>query len=974
MSILAELRCLNLTLMLFTKSFQGRFLIVAALLGISLLAMAIYTKNLVRDDTRQSSVLVNKYKKANESLKIINDQYLNLKGYIYQYSLMLSDDLKDHTVDTLLKLEKSINSFRNSGITNQYPVLKDQVVILGGNRIELDAAIKKLLLIQSDARNRYPAVKILVDELQPTNRHFLQQMELARAELDDMREPLKEKVVTILNKIRYNWARRISEVRLFIANRSGTFGDPEKVLPRNIRTEILFAEQIDELLEEIRDLAYQDKNSLLLPNAINEMIITSRRYSMVFHRAVDAFMKRDWRADVFFLEKKVDPLLKKNIDILHKIETSLSTQVSQKIKRSSELSDVVTTYLWWFVLAVYFLLMLSYLAFEKMIRQPLLEVAKAMEAQGNNEEYKIPDQRFQATESEVLIEAFSGMKEQVNSRQLRLQSILLNASEGIVITDRKGLVETFNPAAERLFEMDESQVLGEKVTVLLQPGSEIRAQAWLKLWTGKNLHKPGPVEVKLKRPDGSEYTISIKISSMMHLGESYYIAVVSDISERKALVDKLQTLADMDSLTGLHNRRYFTEELERLVGRSLRRNNYDSALLYIDLDNFKYVNDSFGHHAGDRVLIEVSTLLQERLRQGDLLARLGGDEFAVILYNVDHKMVKEIAENFLGQITKFTFLEQGKVLDVGCTIGVCMLEEGVDNRDEFLMRADFACQLAKQMGRNRVYHYSQEDSHSKEQMLGHIGTAQKIKDAIREDQFVLMMQPILHVENGKLLCYEVLLRLMGDNGKLIMPSGFLPSAERFNLMQDVDAWVVCQAIAKLSRYQKQGQDCTFSINLSAQSLGDFSMINLIEDLIEKHQVLPASLIFEITENIAISNMENATLFLQHLQGLGCKTALDDFGAGYSSYAYLKDLPADYVKIDGGFVQDIDRNEFNLAMVRSMNDIAHIMGKKTIAEFVENEAVLDLLRGIGVDCVQGYYTGRPSEDLIQSTGSRVIPFR
>ena len=968
------LKGINKPYMKFSQSFQGRFLIVAALVGFSLLAMAIYTKNLVRADSHQSSLLVNEYKKANELIKIINDQYLSLKGYIYQYSLILSPDLKQQTTSTLVSLEKAINKFRNSGLIDRYPMLKEQVINLGAIRIELDAAIRKLLVIQSDAKNRYPGVRILVDELQPTNRRFIQQMELARAELDDIKQPLKANIVSTLKEIQYNWARRVSEVRLFIANRSGTFGDPEKVLPGNVRTEILFAEHIDELLEELRDLAYQDKNTLLLPNAINEMIIISRRYSVIFHKAVDSFMRRDWRADVFFLEKQIEPLLTKNINILHKIEMLLSTQVSRKIKRSSELSDVLTTYLWWFVLAVYFLLMLSYLAFEKMIRQPLLEVAKAMEAQGKNEEYKIPELSFQATESEVLIEAFRGMKEQVNSRQLRLQSILLNASEGIVITDRKGLIETFNPAAERLFEIDESEVTGQNITVLLQPGSDMRKKAWLSLWTGKNLGNREPVEVRLRRLNGDEFTISIMISSMMHLGESYFIAIVSDVSEHKALVDKLQTLADMDSMTGLHNRRYFTEELDRLVVRSIRRNTFDSALLYIDLDNFKYVNDSFGHHAGDRVLIEVSTLLQERLRQGDLLARLGGDEFAVILYNCDSKTVEDIAENFLKQITKFTFLEQGKVLDVGCTIGVCMLEEGVDNRDEFLMRADFACQLAKQMGRNRVYYYTQEDSHSKEQMLGHIGTAQKIKDAIREDKFILMMQPIINTNSASVLCYEVLLRMVGENNKLIMPFGFLPSAERFNLMQDVDSWVVCHAIHKLSQYQQQGQDCNFSINLSAQSLGDFSMVDLIEDLIEKYRVSPSSLIFEITENIAIANMEKATHFLQRLQGLGCKTALDDFGAGYSSYAYLKDLPADYVKIDGGFVQDIDRNEFNLAMVRSMNDIAHIMGKKTIAEFVENKTVLTLLSEMGVDYVQGYFTGKPSENLLPDTENIVIPFR
>ncbi len=676
-------------------------------------------------------------------------------------------------------------------------------------------------------------------------------------------------------------------------------------------------------------------------------------------------MDEAWRADVYFLEKTIDPLIKQNLEILQSIESELATQLGQRVKSSLQTSTTVSRYIWWFIVIVYIMLMSAYLAFEKTIRRPLFEVARALKAQANNDQYEIPPHYYIASESELLINAFNEMKEQVDSRQLRLQTILQNTIEGIVISDAHGVIETFNPAAEKLFFKKASEVIGQSVSCLQENVLDISPQKWLSLWTSRDANDQDFAEIRLFNAKEERF-ITIKTSTMIHRGHTYFISVVSDVTEHKAFTNRLQNLADMDSLTKLHNRRYFTEELDRLVDRSIRRKIYDCALIFIDLDNFKIVNDSYGHHVGDRVLVEVSRLLQLKVRRGDLLARLGGDEFAVILYDVDDKQAKEVAQKYQTVVTDFTFYEQGRVLDVGCTIGVSTLDSDVKDKDEFLNRADFACQMAKQMGRNRVYAYSKEDSESKEQLRGQMGLAQSIKEAIRNDSFKLVLQPIKSAIDESIYCYEVLIRMLGDNNKIIMPFGFLPSAERFNLMKGIDTWVIKHSLSLMAQYKEQGQQLTFSINLSAQSIGDFEIIHTIEDGLEKNNISPEKLIFEITESNAISNMSNATQFLQYLRDLGCRTALDDFGAGYSSYAYLKDLPADFVKIDGAFVKDMDENDFNLAMVKSMNEIAHVMGKQTIAEFVENEAVMRLLKDIGVDYAQGYYLGKPADFAVEAT--------
>jgi diguanylate cyclase (GGDEF)-like protein/PAS domain S-box-containing protein len=962
-----------MTMMSILQSFKGRFVVVAVLLALVMLGMAIYTSKMVHDDTRVSTALISEYNSASDSLKALNDQYLRLKSLLYQYTLLLTPEQKTATLNTVTALKDLSARLRMSRIKDLSPDIKSYTeqhdIILA----KLSDDIDKILDMQRDAQTRYPAVAIMLNELQPLNRYFSEQLEAARDEVSDIGDKNSERIVAMLDKVRYAWTRRISEVRLFTANRSGTFGDLETVLPNNIQSVHVYGDRVDELLDEIRDISYQVDRAIIFKRAVDEMILASSKYTHVFSRTVDAFMDEAWRADVYFLEHTIEPRLAQSLAVLESIENILSSKLGQRVQLSLQTATTVSSYIWWFVIIVYILIMLAYLAFEKTIRQPLFEVARALDAHGRNDEYEIPLRHYFSAESELLIAAFNSMKEQVDSRQLRLQSILQNTVEGIVITNAHGVIETFNPAAEILFSRPVQEVSGKSVSILRDDACDISEEEWMSLWTKQPGNGQEITEVRMCN-DTEERYLSIKTSRMIHRSKIYYISLVSDITDHKALTNRLQNLADMDSLTGLHNRRYFTEELERLINRSSRKDASDSALLFIDLDNFKLVNDTYGHNAGDSVLIEVSSILKGIVRKGDLLARLGGDEFAVILYGINEKLAIDVACKYQSMIADFTFYEQGKVMDVGCTIGVSMLDDSVKSKDDFITRADFACQMAKQMGRNRVHVYSQDDSRDKEQMRGQMGMAQTIKEAIRHDGFRLVLQPIKTADANSTFCYEVLIRMLGENQQLVMPFGFLPSAERFNLMKDIDIWVIRNAIHLLSEYLRAGQHIRFSINLSAQSIGDFSIIQKTEEALEEYNVSPANLVFEITESNAISHMKKATQFLQYLRDLGCKTALDDFGAGYSSYAYLKDLPADFVKIDGAFVKNMDHNDLNLAMVKSMNEIAHIMGKQTIAEFVDNAAVLSLLQEIGVDYVQGYYLGKPTEQIPDQCQGSVIPLR
>jgi diguanylate cyclase (GGDEF)-like protein/PAS domain S-box-containing protein len=436
-----------------------------------------------------------------------------------------------------------------------------------------------------------------------------------------------------------------------------------------------------------------------------------------------------------------------------------------------------------------------------------------------------------------------------------------------------------------------------------------------------------------------------------------------DITEQKAFQHQLSYHAEHDPLTGLFNRRYFHEELERTVAR-MARNNSSCALFYIDLDQFKYINDTLGHAAGDRLLVDVAALLLSHVRDGDLLARFGGDEFTLLLYNITQADVLRAANNFRSLCDDYKFTADDKTFNISCTIGVAMIDNQAHSADELLSHADLACNMAKQQGRNRCNLYNPADL-DKAGMAEDMSWAARVREMLEHDRFQLVYQPIVSAKNGEVLDYEVLVRMVCDDGQIILPGGFMPAAERFGLIHSVDRWIVSRAINELGKLHARGHMAHFSINLSGKAFEDDTLLPLIRELLDNTGLDPTLVTFEITETAAIENLAAAENFITALKDIGCQFALDDFGSGFSSFAYLKHLPVDILKIDGSFVKGMAHSSVDQAMVESMNQIAHALGKQTVAECVENEETLQLLKEMRIDRAQGNYIGRPIAVPVQA---------
>lgn len=614
----------------------------------------------------------------------------------------------------------------------------------------------------------------------------------------------------------------------------------------------------------------------------------------------------------------------------------------------------------WFVSMIGIVVFASgFFLFEYTIRRPLAHISRALkaEAEGANE-VQVPQTRTQETDN--LISAFTHMRQQIHARQQRLETILDNAAEGIITFDAAGRIESFNKAAERLFGYTENEVVGKDLSLIVPPQLREKREDYLRHFLRTELQRliGHEGEVTGRHKDGATFHMALKISAMVLEGRQLYTGLVADISERKAMLDHLKDMAEHDGLTGLYNRSYFQQELERVVERAKRAGGICCALLYIDLDNFKYINDTLGHTAGDRLIVEIASLLSKRARKSDLIARIGGDEFSVLLFDTTPILSVQVAESFRARLADYIFKCNGEMVDIGCSIGVTAISPSTTSATAVLSQADIACHLAKRGGRNRVHLYNPEDDESIAAMSLDMGWSRRIKEAIENDRFVLARQPIVNTATREIESHEILIRMLDDRNELIMPSGFLSAAERFGLSADIDKWVIQHAIDDLSRMHKASSHLRYAINLSGSTLTTPGICELIEDRIKANGLDPSSLTFEVTETVAISDMAAAEIFLSRLRSMGCHTALDDFGSGMASFAYLKDLPISSVKIDGRFVKNLDASPIDQAMVKAMNEIAHALNKKTIAEFVENEDSFKMLAAFGIDYAQGYFLGRP----------------
>ncbi|MEE8234072.1 MAG: EAL domain-containing protein, partial [Gammaproteobacteria bacterium] len=442
-------------------------------------------------------------------------------------------------------------------------------------------------------------------------------------------------------------------------------------------------------------------------------------------------------------------------------------------------------------------------------------------------------------------------------------------------------------------------------------------------------------------------------------GKPTALIVCEDITETRRLSEQLSHQASHDALTDLVNRRGFERRLVRVLD-TIKIDESEHALCYMDLDQFKVVNDTCGHMAGDEMLRQLSMVLQHEVRKRDTLARLGGDEFGVLMEHCSLDQAHRVASSLQQAVQDFEFSWEDRVFRVGVSIGLVAITTETPNVTELLKQADAACYMAKDRGRNRIHVYHLEDTDLAKRH-GEMQWVTRIYQALEENRFCLYVQPIVSLgkqQEGH-THYELLLRMVDEQGKHIPPGAFLPAAERYNLINLIDRWVITSAFQTLKDHSDfNNHNSFFSINLSGQSLADLGMLDFIVDQLQVHEIRPEQVCFEITETAAIANLSMAIGFISTLRELGCRFALDDFGSGLSSFGYLKNLKVDYLKIDGMFVKDMVDDPIDHAMVKSINEIGHIMGIKTIAEFVENDEIKGMLREIGVDYAQGYGVSMP----------------
>jgi len=426
------------------------------------------------------------------------------------------------------------------------------------------------------------------------------------------------------------------------------------------------------------------------------------------------------------------------------------------------------------------------------------------------------------------------------------------------------------------------------------------------------------------------------------------------LGERDA---KLLELANHDSLTGLYNRRRFIEELKKdIVG--VMRHGHASALLFIDLDQFKYINDACGHPAGDRLIRKVADELRRSVRRDDVVARFGGDEFVILVRRADAAGARSTAQSILSNMRRMAHIEDGQIFHVHCSIGITMLSGANLHYDDLINQADIACREAKLAGRNRMHFYEEADV-AESGKSADMGWMNRLRTAIDEDGFELRFQPINDIESGQTTHHEVLIRLRGDDGKLILPDAFLPSAVRFGLMTEIDFWMIRRAAEAYTEFASSSHEFRLSINLSANAFENDDLTEFVEKTFTEYDVKPEDIILEITESLAVRRPAHVERQIGVLRDLGCQFALDDFGTGYSSFSYLQKLKFDYIKIDGSFVQDLMKNPVDQKMIKLIAEIGKEAGMRTIAEYVQNARSLERLGELGVDMAQGYFVGRPT---------------
>ena len=551
----------------------------------------------------------------------------------------------------------------------------------------------------------------------------------------------------------------------------------------------------------------------------------------------------------------------------------------------------------------------------------------------------------------VMADSINTILARVFQQKEREKTTLESIAEAVILTDVGAKVVYLNPQAERLLRVKSSAAIGVSLDSLLKTGSNLNDE----LFKFMQSRAETPVLNKLKLTSDSTRIMERSISNLLNHQQEVMgtVIVLRDITQEELLKRKLRQRANVDPITGLLNRRAFDERLEKFSHEA-----QSIAICYFDLEQFKLINDSCGHAAGDRMLAMVAKAMQSCLSPDEMLARLGGDEFGLAIRDHSALEVAQLVKRVITSVSMQVLKDKACHYKVGVSAGVAIARAPYICAKELVKDADIACIAAKRKGSNQVHFYDDKDKELKHQRNAPMW-AVRIGQALEHNELLLYYQPIKGMGAGEhRQRMEILLRIQEPNGRILSPAQFIEAAERFKLMTDVDKEVIRKTFLWLSMHEELWGDHCISINLSGNSLGAEGMVDYIAEQYERFAIPSECICFEITETCAIQNRNRAMDMINHLRQLGFSFALDDFGSGFASYGYLKELPVDYVKIDGCFVKNLATNAKDFAIVKSIHDVCGVMGIQTVAEFVENQDIIDKLESIGINYAQGYAIGRP----------------
>lgn len=605
---------------------------------------------------------------------------------------------------------------------------------------------------------------------------------------------------------------------------------------------------------------------------------------------------------------------------------------------------------------------------QRIISAPILELSDTATRISSDSNASIRANKYSNDETGKLVSAFNNMLDTIENQNKSITNVknnylaLYDKNPMMLFTlDDNGIIISVNEYGAMHLGKSVDETIGTKFCDIVFKEDIKKTKSFIKNCRAGNEQQVHRKEIRIT--DSNDKTIWTRSTARCIVNEDQknnILFVCEDITEQKKLSEKLSFQASHDALTGLVNRREFEQRIHRAINTA-QKDGAEHALFFLDLDQFKVINDTCGHLAGDHLLKELVSVINPLIRQGDTLARIGGDEFGVLLENCALNQASNVAEQIRQKINNFKFIWNKAEMGVGVSIGVVPITNTTTSITVAMSDADAACYIAKEAGRNKIHIYQHGDEEIASRH-GEMAWVTRLQDALTNDRFTLMAQQIVGNKdsNENSLHIELLIRMLDKDDSIISPNQFLPTAERYNLSPEIDRWVIRTAFAWLHEQPQVLERLGLcSINLSGNTLSDEAFSDYLLQQFKRYDIPSHKICFEITETSAISNLEVALRFFHSFSNdLNCKFSLDDFGTGHSSFAYLKNMPVDFVKIDGQFVRDITTDPIDMAMVRSINEIAQIMGKKTIAEFVENEQILKQLKLIGIDYVQGYHIAKP----------------